>query len=352
MLYHPILAVRSRLIGWSLIWLLITIVHFVISNVYLNQLEVAVVDSLVFNSVLALLGLGVWYPFRFMGDTSGNQSLIANHLLAAIISLLIWMGLSMFILKSIYPGNAEYLQALNKSFPWRIAFGTMLYSVNILTYYVIIYYENLTKRKVREQELEKLVRETELQMLRSQINPHFLFNSLNSISSLTITDPEKARSMVIKLSDIMRYSLSRKNDQPVTLENELEHLRLYLDVEKVRFGDKLHYTEEVDPDCVEKHIPNMLLQPLYENAVKHGVYESTQKVRLKTEVRCIGTEVYIAISNNYDPDRIPAKGTGTGLRNIKRRLHLFYGRSDLINVIDQDARFRVELRLPEIIKTP
>jgi LytS/YehU family sensor histidine kinase len=183
-------------------------------------------------------------------------------------------------------------------------------------------------------------------MLRSQINPHFLFNSLNSVSSLTITDPEKARDMVIKLSEFMRYSLSKKDDQPVTLRSELENLRLYLEIEEVRFGDRLTTEEEINAGCLEAVMPVMLLQPLYENAIKHGVYESTESVRIKTKVSCNQGYLDINISNNYDPAPSSVKGTGTGLMNVSRRLDLFYGNRASMQTKKENGIFSVSLFLP------
>jgi two-component system LytT family sensor kinase len=183
-------------------------------------------------------------------------------------------------------------------------------------------------------------------MLRSQINPHFLFNSLNSVSSLTITDPEKARTMVIKLSEFMRYALSRKDDKPVTLQSELENLRLYLDIEKVRFGDRLRIEENIDPGCLRSTLPVMILQPLYENAIKHGVYESTKEVIIITSVVCTSEYVEISISNNFDPEAAPVKGTGTGLTNVVRRLELMYGKNATILTEKQKDLFSVKIYIP------
>ena len=183
-------------------------------------------------------------------------------------------------------------------------------------------------------------------MLRSQINPHFLFNSLNSISSLTVTDPEKARNMVIKLSEFMRYALSRKDEQPVSLQSELENLRLYLDIEKVRFGDKLTTEENIEAECLDFKIPVMLLQPLYENAVKHGVYESTESVRIITQAKIIDGYIEIIIKNNYDPAPSSRKGTGTGLLNVTRRLELFYGNKASIKTPKENGIYTVTLYIP------
>jgi LytS/YehU family sensor histidine kinase len=217
-----------------------------------------------------------------------------------------------------------------------------------MTYYLFESLSNLSEKNAREAKLESLVKETELKMLRSQINPHFLFNSLNSISSLTITDPEKARDMVVKLSEFMRYALSRKDEQPVTLQNELENLRLYLDIEKVRFGDKLTTEETIETGCLEFKIPVMLLQPLYENAVKHGVYESTESVKIMTSVKKIDGYLEIIISNNYDSNPSQKRGTGTGILNVSRRLELFYGNKASIKTIKENGLYSVTIYIPAV----
>ena len=181
-----------------------------------------------------------------------------------------------FVMLLVLPEQNNYQAYWDATFPYRIGTGVFIYGLIILSYYLFISLSNLSEKNAKEARLESLVKETELKMLRSQINPHFLFNSLNSISSLTITDPEKARDMVVKLSEFMRYALSKKDEQPVSFRSELENLRLYLDIEKVRFGDRLSIEENIEENCLEIKMPVMFLQPLYENAVKHGVYESTE----------------------------------------------------------------------------
>jgi LytS/YehU family sensor histidine kinase len=241
------------------------------------------------------------------------------------------------------PEQTNYLAYWDKTFPYRIGTGVFIYGLIILTYYLFVSLSNLSEKSAKEAKLESLVKETELKMLRSQINPHFLFNSLNSISSLTITDPEKARDMVVKLSEFMRYALSRKDEQPVSLQNELENLRLYLDIEKVRFGDKLMTEENIENDCLNFKIPVMLLQPLYENAVKHGVYESTESVRILTNAKIIDGYIEIIISNNYDPLPSLKRGTGTGLLNVSRRLEVFYGNKASIKTSRENGVYTVTI---------
>jgi LytS/YehU family sensor histidine kinase len=247
---------------------------------------------------------------------------------------------------TLLPEQNSYEAYWAATFPYRVGSGVFIYGLIILSYYLFVSLSNLSEKNAKEARLESLVKETELKMLRSQINPHFLFNSLNSISSLTITDPEKARDMLVKLSEFMRYALSRKDEQPVSLQNELENLRLYLDIEKVRFGDKLTTEEIIEPNCLDFKIPVMLLQPLFENAVKHGVYESTECVKIITQAKIIDGYIEIIISNNYDPAPSLKRGTGTGLLNVSRRLELFYGKKASMKTSKENGIYAVTLYIP------
>jgi LytS/YehU family sensor histidine kinase len=152
--------------------------------------------------------------------------------------------------------------------------------------------------------------------------------------------------MVVKLSEFMRYALSRKDEQPVSLQAELDNLRLYLDIEQVRFGDKLTTEENIESNCLDFKLPVMLLQPLYENAVKHGVYESTESVRIITRARIIDGYFEITISNNYDSSPSLKRGTGTGLLNVTRRLELFYGNKASIKSTKENGIYTVSLYIP------
>jgi LytS/YehU family sensor histidine kinase len=274
-------------------------------------------------------------------------ALISNLVAIGALSVTLWVLITKYLMTTVLPEESNYQAYWNATFPYRIGTGVFIYGLIILTYYLFVSLSNLSEKNAKEAKLESLVKETELKMLRSQINPHFLFNSLNSISSLTITDPEKARDMVVKLSEFMRYALSRKDEQPVTLQNELENLRLYLDIEKVRFGDKLTTEEIIEPGCLDLKIPVMLLQPLFENAVKHGVYECTESVRIITQAKIIDGYFEINISNNYDPAPSLKRGTGTGLLNVTRRLELFYGKKASIKTLKENGIYSVTLYIPK-----
>jgi len=350
---HPVLENRVRLIVWWLVWLFLALGQALLYYfAYGSFISVSITDSILSLLIYSGIALSLWYPFSYFNKTSGSPlGIIINLVASGLISVTLWILLTRLIMQLIFPDQSIYENYWDATFAYRVGTGVFIYGLVILTYFLFESLTNLSEKKAREAKLESVVKETELKMLRSQINPHFLFNSLNSISSLTITDPEKARTMVIKLSDFMRYALSRKDEQPVTLQSELDNLRLYLDIEKVRFGERLSIEEKIDPGCLNARIPVMLLQPLYENAIKHGVYESTEKVTITTYVAVSDGFIEMTISNNFDPEAVSVKGTGTGLSNVCRRLELLYGNKAILNTEKQNSIFTVKIYIPAEAET-
>ena len=345
---HPVLFHKNRFIIWWLVGLLlITGQSFIFYFAYGSFDEIIILDgvlSLIINSGIALY---FWYPFIFFNSgKTKTLTIISNLAVSGAVTITIWILLARLFLQGIIPDQNAFEEYWKVTFPYRVGTGVFLFCITILTYYLFISIVNLSKQSAKEAELEKLVKDTELKMLRSQINPHFLFNSLNSISSLTISNPEKARTMVIKLSDFMRYTLAHKDDLPVSLKSELDTMRLYLDIEKVRFGDKLIIEEQIEETCLSAMIPAMTLQPLYENAVKHGVYESTENIVIKTVAELSNEFLKIEISNNYDIDSTPQHGAGTGLANVSRRLELFFGAKNIMTYSKENGLFTVTLIIP------
>jgi two-component system LytT family sensor kinase len=345
---HPVLENRVRLVVWWATWLLVALGQALLFYFAFGKfLNISIIDSLLSLLIYSGISLSLWYPFNFFTSSKAKSFTVATNLaITGIISVFFWILITRLLIPLLLPGQNNFDEYWNATFPYRIGTGVFIYSVIILIYYLFTSLTNLSEKKAREAKLESLVKETELKMLRSQINPHFLFNSLNSVSSLTITDPDKAREMVIKLSEFMRYALSKKDEHPVSLRSELENLRLYLDIEKVRFGDRLSTEEQIDEKCLDVKMPVMLLQPLYENAIKHGVYESTESVIIKTRIRLADNHMEITISNNYDAIPESRKGTGTGLSNVARRLELFYGNNAAIKTNRESGIYTVSLFIP------
>jgi two-component system, LytTR family, sensor kinase len=345
---HPVLGNRVWLIVWWLAWLFLSLGQSLLySYAYGSFISISLIDGLISLLIYSGISLSLWYPLSFFnaGETR-TAILISNLFISGVISIILWILITKFVVLLVLPEPNDYRAFWDATFAYRIGTGVFIYGLIILSYYLFISLNNLSEKKAKEARLESLIKETELKMLRSQINPHFLFNSLNSVSSLTITDPEKAREMLVKLSEFMRYALSKKDELPVSLRSELENLRLYLEIEKVRFGDRLSTVENIEEKCLEIKMPVMLLQPLYENAVKHGVYESTENVSITTEAKIIDGHIEIIISNNFDPAPSSTKGTGTGLLNVARRLELYYGNKASIKTTRENGLYTVKLYIP------
>ena len=346
---HPLLESRTRLIIWWLAWLILAagqslLIHFG----YGSPADVAIADGVISMVIFGLLGLAVWFPVRFLlKEDNQVYTTVVNVLLTGSLTILAWLFGTKFLVRTLVTEKVDYDIFWHSVLVFRATAGVLIFFVMLLVYYLFLSASRLAEKVARQAQLEAQVREGELKMLRSQINPHFLFNSLNSVSSLTVTNPLKARDMIVKLSDFMRYSLSSRNEQPVTLGNEMESLRLYLQIEKVRFGERLSIEEEISPECLPALMPGMLLQPLYENAVKHGVYESTEEVTIRTTVRKQNEMVIITVTNNVDTDSVVTrKGAGIGLKNVSSRLELFFGDKADLTVNHGDESFTVIVRFP------
>ncbi len=200
----------------------------------------------------------------------------------------------------------------------------------------------------RKAESEKLARDAELYNLRQQLQPHFLFNSLNSITALIGSRPDEARKMIHQLSDFLRGTLKKEDQQPVSLAEELEHLQLYLEIEMVRFGHRLTTEIIADEACSKMLIPPMLLQPIVENAIKFGLYDTTGIVSIKIIASCVQNQLHVSVQNPFDPETSrPNHGTGFGLSGVKRRLHLLFGYTDLLETNSDSHIFTTTVKIPQ-----
>ena len=346
---HPFLKNRIYSLYYFLAWILVAGIHlFLLVWQEAFPFYVAIGESLFSTIILALLGLFLWYPVRFM-QVSGNQPffLMAGYLLAGAFMVVVWKASSDYFLPGLFAGEERYPEYLKRSETLKILSGAFIYFITILVYYLIISRENLKEKTRQESRLEALVRESELKMLRSQINPHFLFNSLNSIASLTLTDTEKAHRMVIRLSEFFRYSLDHSSEEESTLAGELDHISNYLEIEKVRFGERLSFRQEIPDECIEMKLPSLILQPLFENAIKHGVYENTGPVQILFSAVCEGSQLQLKLTNTYDPETVRRGRKGIGLKNIEQRLRLKYRQEGLIRINKKDGLFEVHLMLPQ-----
>ncbi len=347
---HAVFNSARSLLFYSIPWILVIIFHSMLLyfNFHFHPLQ-ALTDGVVFNLVFAIMGTGIWYVVQYNNiHEKGAYNLFINHISIAVIFILCWYAFSTIILRSIFMNDAAYISFLNASFTWRIAFGSIIYLALLLIFYSFNFYDSLKEKELQQARMENYLREAELRSLKSQLNPHFIFNSLNSINALTVVAPEKAREMVVKLSEFLRYTLKREGElEKATLAEELENARRYLDIEKVRFGKNLIYQENIKDHCMSRLVPNFMLQPLLENAIKHGVYDSLEPVVI--QLTCDTGEDYlsIALANTLDPDKgKPDKGEGIGLKNIRNRLKLIYGNEQLMKINKDNTQFIVNITIP------
>jgi len=317
-------------------------------NLYFEILPwgISLLDGAVFGFLLGAIGMAVWFVVRYNSpEGKPFAQLLSTHLAAAVILSLVWVYSASFISRNLMPAPA-YLIYLDNNLTNRIFTGFIIYTLMAMVFYLYIFYRKNREKMEREIELKQEVREAILSALKSQINPHFLFNSLNSIASLTLSNPGKAHEMVIALSDFMRYSLRKQHNEMVALEEEINHIRLYLQIEKIRFGDKMAYSFQVAPECLDCRIPTLLLQPLFENAVKYGVYEASGQVEVTLTATKEGDHTVLTLTNNYDSDSVPVKGEGIGLKNVQERLRLVYNSNNLLETSEKDGKFVVTIYLP------
>jgi len=343
---HP-LTNNYRLLGfYALFWAVIALFNILLQVFWYNVPFVySLLDSGTNYVLYPLIGSSIWYSIRYNSlEDVGVLRLVLFHFIAASILCGIWVYISYAIYQ---PFISDENNFLNEGLPSKIFAGYLMYAIYLVFFYAVNYYQSLKEKIKKEGEYKALIREAELQALKSQINPHFLFNSLNSISSLTVSNPEKAQEMVINLSTFMRYSLMHNEKEMVSFSRELENIKLYLSIEKVRFGKKLNAEFEIDAHCLEAEIPNMILQPLFENAIKYGVYETTEMVTIKTTCQCDGPSLKISIRNDYDANTVKRRGEGIGLQNIRKRMEIIYNQPDLLKITDLKTSFEVQLIIPQ-----
>jgi LytS/YehU family sensor histidine kinase len=224
--------------------------------------------------------------------------------------------------------------------------GILIYFLLVAFYYLITAVEAGKDAERHRDRLRAMAGDAELRALRAQLNPHFLFNSLNSISSLTGSDPPKAREMCVRLADFFRKSVGLGDKPSVTLSEEIELLSHYLAVEKIRLGERLRVELAVDSEVRKTELPPLLLQPLVENAVLHGIATLTEGGTLRIRAERLHGRLRVQVDNPYDPHAPARRGSGRGIENVRRRVAAHFGTDGRMTVDARDDRYSVVLSLP------
>ncbi len=226
--------------------------------------------------------------------------------------------------------------------------GVLLFWLSSLVHYLLAAFEQSRRAEARELGLQVLAREAELKALRAQIDPHFLFNGLQSISALTAADPAGARRMCLRLADFFRSSVRLGAEDEIRLEDEMAMVRAYLDIERVRYGPRLQSEVVLEPGCGACRVPPLVLQPLVENAVRHGIRPLVDGGVVEVKACCDQAAVRVRIRNPFDMEAAAQAGTGVGLANVERRLAARFGREAVMRRRRGDGWFEVDLRFPRI----
>jgi len=343
---HPVIGNNRYLLIYFIIWAIETLAHSLLLYYYYDlPAYVAILDGVVYNGIYLLLGIGIWFIVNYNPFELKNMiNLILAHFLSALFIMGVWMSLAGLITGILF-GEVKLSEPYSELVPIRIILGIMFYLLIAMIYYLMIYYRNFKERVEYEANIEAKYKDAELNTLKAQINPHFIFNSLNSISSLTISNPDVAQEMIVKLSEFFRMTLKKDNAQFALLSEEIRYSRLYFEIEKIRFQEKLQYVIECDEQYESMKIPHLILQPLLENAIKHGVQESISQVQVK--LKCIKENQYLVLvlSNEIDPES-RYEGQGIGHKNIKERLRLIYNRNDLLDIQIIDNQYNAILKIP------
>jgi sensor histidine kinase YesM len=350
---HPVFTHRYS--AWFIIafWFIHAIVAAAFLYFYSDlQWFAAVLDGAVYSFVLLAVGASLWYPIGYAKKGCHLSRKLLHNFLIVFVALVSWLLIAGVACEIILGSDQYYSDLAIRILPIRILWGVDEYMLIMVMYHFFNFYKDLEEKRLMEEVLKKQVKESELKILKAQLNPHFLFNSLNSVSALTLSHPEGARLMIAQLSDFLRYSLKNKHTDLISLNSEMENIRRYMNIEEVRFGKLLIYQEEVDATCGKLILPAMILQPIYENAIKHGLYESLTPVTVHTVAHYAREqdELHLTITNNYEKGSPTPRGAGLGLRHTENILRNLYNRDDLLTVVGSNDLFTVKLLIPQMHK--
>ena len=346
---HPILAYRGRLGPYLAAWVplggLMAGLLAIAGSPWVEAAAIAFPMALIY----AFICLAAWYPCKSASPHNVPFArVIATQAMAAAVSAMLWLFLvdTWVVLLEQIPIFAKATERFPRLVPVILAVGVVLYALAASLHYLLMAFEEARRAERNALELEVLAREAELRSLRAQIDPHFLFNALNSISSLTGSNPAAARQMCLELAEFMRESLRLGGVPNIPLAEELALTEKYLAVERARFGSRLKVEREISAEAGSCGVPPLVLQPLVENAVRHGVAHLVEGGLVRIAARRSGGQLHLTVENPVDPS-VPVKpGEGVGLANVRGRLAALYGQNASVEVRRAGGIFCVELAWP------
>jgi hypothetical protein len=346
---HPILARIDRIAAYLAAWLIVAI----LLAATLTRQGLGWIDALAFLLpvliVYSFICLSAWYVCRAMPLSSSSIAVVLTTAIVAAVSAgALWLAMSAawtaaLRLAAPFAGSAEQFQLQT---PFLFSASVLLFLLVLSVHYVALAFDAVRAAERQQLELEVLTRDAELRALRAQVDPHFLYNSLNSISALTTTDPAGARRMCLLLGDFMRNTLQVSGQNRIPITEELALADAFLSIEQVRFGSRLRVVREIDERAARCEVPPLLLQPLIENAIGHGIAGLVDGGTIRLSIARRDGRVSILVENPRDPDAAPARRGGVGLTNVRRRLAVTYPDEARFDASSDHDGFRVEIDLP------
>jgi len=347
---HPILGRPARLVAYLGVWvplgmLLAALLYLQGAFAWIEATIVAVPLTLGYG----FLCLSAWYVTGGSPvNRAGAWRNAATAVIASFVSSAVWLLAARGWLAIV--GGVRGWPAIAPAFrlaaPTLFGFGFFLYLLATAASYLAAAFAISQEAEKRALELEVLAREAELRVLRAQIDPHFLFNSLQSISALTTIDAAAARRMCLLLADFLRDTLALRARERIALSQELALARRFLEIEHVRFGSRLHMAIEAESGTETEEVPPLVLQPLVENAVTHGIAHLLEGGAVSIHAARHMSSLVLTVDNPCDADRPAGRGTGLGLRNVRERLESEYGPDARLRTEEANGRFIARIELP------
>jgi two-component system sensor histidine kinase AlgZ len=347
---HPIFIHRGRLALYLAVWV---VFGLLLAVVFVFGGKAPVAWSLEFAVPIAvalgLQSLSFWYVVQAMppGDTPVAR-MATIWAIAGLVSLIVWIALAYGWAKWLLPEEQQYSDAAVGMLPLLIFAGAIGISLAVLGHYLAGAFQRSRNAERRALELQVLAREAELKSLRAQLDPHFLFNSLNSVAALIGNDTAAARQMCFLMANFFRKSLTLARQQSIPLSEEVSLAQTFLAIEKVRFGDRLQTSFDIADDVKDVSVPPLMLQPLVENAVHHGVAHMLEGGEVCVQARRREGFLELVVANPCDPDRPPSRSTGVGLVNVRSRVETLCGHRASVDVDASETAFRVSILLPAV----
>ena len=353
---HPVLARRIRVELYLVAWLPVAaLASATLAVPEHRSLTEAALLGAPLTLLAAFMSLAQWPMCKSLPLDGRNLTRFAiSHVVSLIASVAVWVAAGAvlaFVLQHhpLFPGASVRYRL---DVPLVAALGALLFfSVTMLSY-LMISFEDAREAERAALEAQVQTRDAELRALRAQINPHFLFNGLNAVASLAGSDPARARTMCVMLADFLRRSLALGGRREIPLEEEVDLAERYLEIERVRFGDRLKLSRDIDAAALDCPVPALLLQPLVENAVTHGIAHSIHGGVVRLTVRRVAGRLEITVENPADPERPSSRGQGLGVANVKSRLASLHPGAPRVECHEADGRFRVEVVLPALDREP